>query len=114
MTKLEKIEKMLGAATGMADGVLAALRKEQPQIAKLLDAHPEVVKEWRASYTRFAVSCFESMSESAVDASIAFFSSPAGIEYKAASVSALPKAGSFMQKSIQDLMFKLVALEKKL
>ena len=113
MTKLEKIEKMLGAATGMADGVLAALRKEQPQIAKLLDAHPDAVKEWRVSYTRFAVSCFESISESGVDAAIAFFTSPAGVEYKTASVNAVPKASQFMQKSLHDLMLKLVALEKK-
>lgn len=107
MTKHEKIERMLAASMTTSDGILAALRSEQPVIAKLIDAKPDLVKEWQASVIRVTAPFFEPMTEPEIDAAIVFFTSPAGVAYRAAGVSALPKAGPLIQKATQDFLLKL-------
>lgn len=109
MTKQEKIAAMLAASMTTTDGVRAAFRKEQPEIAKKIDARPDLVKEMQTALIRVAAPCFESMSDNALDSALVFFSSPAGVEYQSLSVAALPKLGPQIQKLISELLLKLLA-----
>ena len=107
MTKQEKIEKMLAASMTVSDGVLAAMRKEQPEIAKRIDAHPELVKELQVFFVKAAMPYFEPMGDGALDSALAFFTSPAGAEYHSLSVAALPKLAPMIQKAVAEFVVKL-------